>query len=537
MNWLDIFAQVMGRRDRSAPMYARICQVVRDSIESGQLPGEMKLPTSRELSALLKIDRSTVSRAYMELEKAGLVVSHVGRGTFVRAGGKRNDRPGGGGATPFRDEAWPRPYEAGEFGYPAMPWSEIFSRFSQTAFGMLSRQWASSGLDAGLISFAGGIPTQEFFPEGEFKTILSQLNRTGRSAQLFSYSPAEGHPVLRRELRQYLAEEGVAVAEEELLIVSGSQQGIDLVAKTLIDPGDVVLIEEPTYVWANCIFSAAQARCLPVPVDGQGLQVEALESILCRHSAKLLYVMPTFQNPTGSSMPMERRRRLLDLARRYQLPILEDNFVVDLRYDGMPLPSLRALDISATTVISQGTFSKALCPGLRLGWLVGPAEVMPRLGVAKRACDLSTSSIAQAVMAHYLREGHYRRHLELVRSAYRSRRDAMCAALARHLGASVQWVKPAGGLFIWVKLPAGRSSRELLPLAEREGVSFSPGDTFFLNGDRLEYFRLTFIQHNEEMIQEGIARLGRAVDGYLATRTRTDRSLPAFSRDSEAALI
>ncbi|HEY9868461.1 MAG TPA: PLP-dependent aminotransferase family protein [Candidatus Obscuribacterales bacterium] len=519
MNWLDFFERVDRLPSRAVPMYARICQAVRGGIESGQLPANTKLPTNRELAALLKIDRSTVSRAYLELEKAGLVESHVGRGTFVTQGASGKERA----ASPPTG--------------PAVPWNEVFSRFSQTAFAMLSRQWAASALDAEVISFAGGIPTQEFFPEQEFREILSHLNRAGQSADMFSYSPSEGHPALRRQLRQYLSEEGPAVGDEELLIVSGSQQGIDLVAKTLVDPGDVVLIEEPTYVWANCIFSAAQARCVPVPVDAQGLRVDVLESVLSRHSAKLLYVMPTFQNPTGATLSMERRAQLLALARRYRLPILEDNFVVDLRYDGMPLPSLRALDADRSAVISQGTFSKALCPGLRLGWLVAPEPVMVRLRLAKRACDLSTNSLAQAVMAEYLRRGLYRRHLELVRSAYRKRRDAMCNAIVRHLGSQVRWSKPDGGLFLWAALPAGLSSRELLSFAERQGVIFSPGDAFFLNGDRQEHLRLSFIQHDEPAIEEGIARLGRALAAYLSTRTRAGRGLPALERGNEAALI
>src|SRR5215471_6053427 len=206
MNWLDIFGSIDRDRNRATPMYARIYDIIRRGIESGQLAGNVKLPTERELSTLLELDRSTVSRAYLELEKAGLVDSHVGRGTFVREGTRH-----AGNGRPDRTE------------YPAMPWSEIYSRFSQTAFGMLSRQWAAQAVDAGVISFAGGIPTQEFFPQNEFREIVSYLNSPQLCADMFAYSPAEGHADLRAQLRKHLSEDGLIVDDDQLLIVSGSQ--------------------------------------------------------------------------------------------------------------------------------------------------------------------------------------------------------------------------------------------------------------------------------------------------------------------------
>jgi GntR family transcriptional regulator/MocR family aminotransferase len=269
-----------------------------------------------------------------------------------------------------------------------------------------------------------------------------------------------------------------------------------------------------------------QARCIPVTVDDEGIDVVAVERELARNNVKLIYVMPTFQNPTGAALSFERRLKLIELAKQYRVPILEDNFVGDLAYDSQSMPPLRALPGGRDVVIHQGTFSKALCPGLRLGWLVAPREVMSRLLLAKRVSDLSTNSMAQLTLAHYLSAGLYAKHLEHVRSAYRSRRDTMLSALSKAFKQTdprfaIKWSKPQGGLFIWSRLPAALSARQLLRFAEQEGVTFSPGDLFFLSGDRQEFMRLCFIQNNDEQIQEGIRRLGIAYQKYLDTLLET----------------
>src|SRR5579875_1206314 len=309
MNWLDIFGDVKGLKRPNLPMYAVIVGRIRESIQFGQLADNTRLPANRELAELLDVDRSTVSRAYLELEKLGLVHSHVGRGTFVRVSGA-----GAGGSA----------RASAEHGCDSMVWPAKYSRASQAAFAMLSRQPGPIPAGSDVISFAGGIPSQEFYPYEEFRAIVARLLRTDRSADMFGYSPAEGNAQLRAEVRRYLKGHGISAGDDELLIVSGSQQAIDVVASTLVDPGDVVVVEDPTYFWAMCNFSAGQARCLPVPVDEDGLQLDVLEAILSRERAKLLYLMPTFQNPTGATLSLKRRLALLELARQYQMPVLED---------------------------------------------------------------------------------------------------------------------------------------------------------------------------------------------------------------------
>ena len=498
-------------------MYAKLARVLKEKIQTGELsPGE-KLPTDRALASTLQIDRSTVSRAYDELQTSGLITSHVGRGTFVAQSQTQSPT-----STITKDDALFAPDEF----LDRLPtnrnrtvlWHEKFSRFSQASGNILNRQPVPYAAPDSLISFSGGTPTREFIPHEDFQNMVAELVQGPDASDMFEYSPPDGHPLLREQVRLYLQRNGINAAEDELLILSGSQQGIDLVARTFIDPNDAVAMEDPTYFWALCNFSALGARCLPITVDENGLQLDMFESAVARQPVKLLYVMPSFQNPTGASMPIERRRQLLDLSAHYNVPVLEDNFVGDLCYDGSPLPTLKSLDDNGV-VIHQGTFSKALCPGLRLGWLVAPRDVISRLLLAKRTIDLSTNSMAQIIVAKYLRNGLYEKHLEIVQSAYRSRRDRMDAVLKQTMPSDVTWSKPAGGMFIWAKLPPGSSARELLVLAESEGVTFSPGDMFFFAADKPENFRLTFIQQNEEQIEAGITRLAKATRRYLSTRS------------------
>ena len=510
MNWLGLLA---GMSDGQEPLYAQITRSISNAIKSGELKDNSRLPTNRELASLLQVDRSTVSRAYAELAEAGLIESHVGRGTFVRSGnGRRLSSQSESTAANTN-----------------VDWSFKFSEASKILSDLIGRQPAAPTQED-IISFGGGIPIDEFYPHEKFKEIVSELTQSSQSNDMFGYSAAEGHPALRQQVRKHLRGHGIECGEDELLVVSGSQQGIDLVTNVLVSPGDQVLLEDPSYFWAICNFRAKQAKCLPVPLDAEGLRIDVLENLLTRSQPKLLYVMPSYQNPTGNAMTMNRRLQLLEVAKRFKLPILEDNFVGDLSYDRDLLPPLKSLPGGAELVIHQGTFSKALCPGLRLGWLVAPPEVTFRLFLAKRSSDLSTNSIAQIILAKYLEEGLYSQHLEHVREQYRQRRDAMAQSLSKHTraitfdGEQLTWTIPQGGLFMWAKLPDGLSARDLLRFAENEGVSFSPGDTFFLNADHSEYLRLCFIQTDEIVINKGIERLAQAMRKYFESIHRVQSS-------------
>ncbi len=506
MNWLDLLEPVARRKDKRSPMYLRITECIKESIESGVLSDEEKLPPNRELAKLLKVDRSTIARAYEQLEMDGLIYSHVGRGTFVR----RSAQPVAERRTENRS-------------IDEIIWENKFAKTSQAVLSVVQRQpVVASGPD--IISFAAGSPTDEFFPADDFKTIVEKLLSSASADDMFGYSQPQGHPVLLEQVKAYLSRQGINVSDDELLIVSGSQQAIDMVARTLIDPNDVVLVEDPTYFWAIATFASNGGRCVPVQVGNQGVRLDAFENAALRVSPKLFYCMPSFQNPTGSTLSLENRKRLLALAKQHQVPILEDNYVGDLYYTPQRLPTLRSLDGNAGSVIYQGTFSKALCPGLRLGWLVASAPVMSRVRLVKRACDLSTNSMSQLILAEYLKRGLYEQHLNSVRAAYASRLDIMSQALQEQLGDYLTFDRPQGGMFIWAKMPPGYSSKELLPFAQREGVVFSPGEVYYVYEAGSEYMRLNFIQQKPEKIQAGVKRLAKAISAYASSRKKSGRA-------------
>lgn len=518
IDWLDILAPALKTRDRRYPAYARIKDLIRDLILKGQLRNQERLPADRELATLLSVDRSTIARAYAELAAEGLVESTVGRGTFVT---RREAATEPLNRDQSQSRVARRSIEPINSSRSPILWHEKFSRFSESVSSFIGRQPIAGPGARQAISFAAGMPSLEFFPQADFESIFSDVASSSDCRRMFAYTAAEGEESLRAEILDHLRGQGMEVDESELLVLSGSQQGIDLVARTFLDPGDSIAIEDPSYFWATCNFTSFGARMLPVPVSENGINLDALEAALSRRRVKILYVMPSFQNPTGSTMPLQQRSELLAIAAKYQVAVFEDNFVGDLSYDNAELPPLRSHAGSREFVIHQSTLSKSLCPGLRIGWMVAPAEAMSRLLMSKRVSDLSTNSISQVIVAEYLKRGLYQQHLTGLRAAYARRRDVMCAALEDNFKAGeLRWTKPAGGMFIWAALPSDCSARELLPYAEREGVLFSPGDLFFVAGDRREYLRLSFVQSTEEEIEEGVQRLAVAVRTYLTGKRK-----------------
>jgi 2-aminoadipate transaminase len=367
---------------------------------------------------------------------------------------------------------------------------------------------------ADIISLAGGLPDTSSFPSESFAAIMGRVavESTARSLQ---YGPTEGLAVLKRCIVEVMAEEGMDADPDGVLVTTGGQQVIDLVCKTLVDPGDVIVAEAPTYPGAVPTFCSYQAEVIQISLDADGMRIDELEATLDRLDAegrrpKFIYTVPTFQNPAGTTMSLPRRRRLVEVARERELLVLEDNPYGLLRYEGDPLPTLYALD-GGDFVIYLGTFSKILSPGVRLGWSVGPRPVLEKMNVGKQATDLCSSSLTQFFVAAYFASGRWQDYVSSLREIYRRRRDVMLDALADCLGPESSWTHPQGGLFIWATLPDYIDTTDLLARALDQHVAFVPGRAAFLDGRGGSSMRLNFSGVGEADIREGIRRIGEVV--------------------------
>jgi 2-aminoadipate transaminase len=390
-----------------------------------------------------------------------------------------------------------------------------------------------------VISLAGGLPDTSTFPPELYAKLMAHI-AADSTARALQYGPTEGIAATMECIVQVMAEEGTAVSTEEMIVTTGGQQVIDLVCKTLIDPGDVIVAEAPTYPGAVPTFGAYQADVVQIEMDDDGLPIDALEATLERLQAehrrpKLIYTIPNFQNPGGVTMSLERRRRLVKIARERELLVLEDNPYGLLRYEGTPLPTLYSLDAAnsgrsgkSDFVIYLGTFSKILSPGIRLGWAVAPRPVLEKLNLGKQGTDLCSSSMTQLFVARYFDEYDWRGYLEELKDLYRRRRDVMLKALGEHFGDRAGWTVPQGGLFIWATLHGGVDTTDLL--ARAEGVAFVPGRAAYMDGRRgASSMRLNFAGLPEKEIQEGIRRIGRIMGGDTGLFSALTRSPPVVS--------
>ncbi len=371
-----------------------------------------------------------------------------------------------------------------------------------------------------VISFAGGLPAPELFPVQALSDVTRKiLEEEGTRA--LQYSTTEGHPPLRSWIAARLAAHGGGrFTADDILVTAGSQQGLDLTGKLFLDEGDVVLCESPTYLGAISAWNVFRPRWVEVPTDDEGMVPEALGQLLGRHpNAKIVYVVPNFQNPSGRTWSLERRRSLMEVADRYDVFVVEDNPYGELRFEGTSLPSIASFD-RAGRVISLGTFSKVFCPGLRVGWVAARSPLHEKLVVLKQGADLQTSTLAQMQVARYLAENDLDQDIARLIPVYRERRDAMLEALEKEMPDGVRFTRPTGGLFLWVELPVGVSARTLLDECLRHNVAFVPGGAFFPNGGHEETFRLNYSNMPVDRIREGIRRLASALDQLLLKRDR-----------------
>jgi 2-aminoadipate transaminase len=366
-----------------------------------------------------------------------------------------------------------------------------------------------------VISLAGGLPDTSTFPPQTFAAQMTRIAQES-AAEALQYGPTEGFSETVDCIVEVMAAEGMQPDHDDVIVTTGGQQAIDLICKTLIDPGDAIVCEAPTYPGAVPTFCSYQADVTQVECDGDGMRIEALEEALERldgegRRPKFVYSVPSFQNPAGVTMSLERRRRLVELARERELLVVEDNPYGLLRFDGEPLPPLYQLD-GGDFVIYVGTFSKILSPGIRLGWAVAPPPVMEKIVLGKQAADLCSSTLTQHFVREYFAEGRWREYVADLVEIYRGRRDTMVAALREHFPPQATWTEPDGGLFIWAALPEFIDTGDLLAKALREGVAFVPGQGAYVEDGRgRNSMRLNFSGVGDDEIREGVRRIGKAV--------------------------
>jgi GntR family transcriptional regulator / MocR family aminotransferase len=474
-------------RHSDLSLYQQIEDWLRQNIISGSLPPDTRLPATRALAEELGVSRITVKNAYAALESDGLIITREGSGTFVSP-----PMPGAGLAEETQGVDWPL--------------------WQIQATGRMDAHIETSPLihHPDLISFTGvGDPRQ--FPLKEFSKTVHDVLRQDGIVTLEYGSLDNGYAPLRETVTHVLASQGIQSRADNVLITSGSQQALALVCQVLLKAGDVVLVEKPTYNLALELFRSLDLKVIGIPVDEYGMQMDGLETLLQQHHPRLIYTIPNFQNPSGACLSVPRRRQLLALADRYNVPILEDDFIGDLRYEGRAQPAIKAFD-SGGRVIYVGTFSKMLMPGLRVGYLLTDGPIFERLVRQKRVQDLTTSPLMQRALNRYVTVGRYQAHLRRSIRICRQRRDAMLTAIRHHLPTTTLF-PPQGGLFIWLKLPEGISSSTLLSAALKAGVEFAPGTRFFINSAEGEpYLRLNFASRTPQEIETGIQRLGQTLE-------------------------
>ena len=371
----------------------------------------------------------------------------------------------------------------------------------------------------GIVSFAGGFPDSALFDVPGLQAASQQALAQEPGAAL-QYGATEGYEPLRQQIAQFMHSKGVqSLAPQELIVTTGSQQALDLLAKCMIDEGDKVIVEGPTFLATIQCFRLYGADVVSAPIDGEGVQIEALEQLIVQHRPKMIYTIPTFGNPSGATLSLERRKRLLELAVRYQVLVVEDDPYGDLYFDAPPPPSLLALSDqvpgSRDSLAHCGSLSKVLAPGLRIGWLVAPAELLAKAVMCKQFSDAHTSTFAQATAAQYLAAGKMPAALAKVRQVYAQRAQVMMQALRQELGDAVEFTAPQGGLFLWLRL-TGKGGKltdanELAKRAIDQGVAFVPGAPFFSQNPDMASLRLSFATADEEKIREGVRRLAKAL--------------------------
>jgi len=477
------------------PLYRQLYEQIAEQIRSGTIPQGGKLPATRELAGMLGLNRTTVSAAYEMLEADGLIQGQVGRGSFVTG--------------------------SPAVSHGGMDWDALLDHNEAP----VSSPGPPGGKEG--IRFVVSRPSDALFPLDEFRAACAAVLARRDLAEILQLGAPSGFEPLRRHLLENARRQGLAAPDDELIILNGCQQALDLIGRVLLRPGDSVAVEDPIYTGLRNLLGGMGARLLGIPVGQEGMEVAHLERVFHRDRPRFLVVTPNFQNPTGASLPLPARRALLETAHAAGVPVIENDPYGELRYRGQALPPLKQLDGRGGTVLLR-SFSKVSFPGLRVGWALGPKRLIEWLRHAKEASDLHTDQLSQAVLLEFAESGRLEAHRARVLEAGAERLAATLAACREFLPLGTRWTEPEGGMNVWVRLPQPADAAELLPRAQEEGVAYVPGRYFEVSRREPGALRLSFAGLRPEQIRKGLEILGRVAAADLARSSAQIEPVPAM---------
>ncbi|MBK8134976.1 MAG: PLP-dependent aminotransferase family protein [Chloroflexi bacterium] len=485
-------------RDGEEPIYRQLIRHIRSQIDSGSLPSGARLPASRELADALNISRISVVNAYAELRSEGYLSAHAGRGTFVS-----------------RETTPERPSDR-----PTLQTIKDHSNGSERSLRELMRM----SRQAGVISFGQGAPPGEMFPVQYLRDAINTvLDRDGANA--LGYEAPEGYGPLRSAVRDYVSALGIRCTSSDILITGGTQQALDMVIQSLLSEGETLVTEDPTYIGMLDIGRTRRINVVGIPIDNEGIRLDILESFIIERQPRLIYVMPSFQNPTGTVMPLHRRRQLINLAHQYGVTILEDGVFHEFRFEGEHIPPLRALDEYGVVIHASG-FTKMLLPGIRVGYVISDSKHHQRLVRMKQSADISTPGLNQRAIHIMLERGIMALQLERNNREFRRRRDVAVEAARKYFPSGTHFRIPLGGVYLWVHFPPhGPTAAEMYLAAIQKGVGYAIGNIFYAGAPDPYTMRLNYGLHKPADIERGFKRLGEAWRDCAATYAEMDRGL------------
>ncbi|QHQ62477.1 aminotransferase class I/II-fold pyridoxal phosphate-dependent enzyme [Anaerocolumna sedimenticola] len=483
------------------PIYIQIYEQIRLKIMSGEMEEGTVLPPERKLAVKLGVNRSTILNAYNRLKAEELIESRVGQGTVVSVNAE----------------------ERNEIVKPK--WNQLFNnRLDDFNNNMISRLFPLLG-KKDIISFALGMANPDLIPELPFAE-LADITKDKANREILSQTPVAGNEELRENICKLLAKESITCTPEEIMVLTGSQQGIDIATRIIIQPGDVVIVEAPTYFLALESFKSAGAKIIEVPIDNNGMQMEGLEQLFIKYHPKCIYTIPNCQNPSSCSMSLVRRKKLLELAYRYDVFILEDDAYAGLGFTGKTLPTLYQLDTNGYVLLLR-TFSKTICSGIRLGYMAAHKRMIAQCCFVRQNMDIHPNTISQWLICEYIKSGTYEVHLKKIKEEYLKKCNLMHNELLNHAPVGLSWSKPSGGYYFWCHLPKEIRTSELLVLCIRDGVAFMPGIPFFTYENGENYMRLNFTTPTARQIQKGIPILCSNMKKLINTDTMENRLSPS----------